>query len=219
MRHIERVTLFWVACLAQGATAPPIAVFLDFETQPSEISVSFMKEEVSAILKPSGLALNWQSLAARAGGQSFADLVVVKFRGSCQVRDPMMDSELSPAIVGTALASTIVSEGRVLPFSDVKCDEIRRFLASNLAAIAPQKQDAVYGKALGRVVAHELYHIFAATEEHSVEGVARASHSRRELTARRFRFSPQETTLLHELKWRALLAGEAEAVIWQAAKP
>ena len=219
MRRIERASLFWVACFVQGATAPPIAVFLDFETEPSESSVSFMKEEVSAILKPSGLALNWKTLASRTSGESFADLVVVKFRGVCQVRNPLMDSELSPAMSGTALASTIVSEGRVLPFSDVKCDEIRRFLASNLALVAPQKQDSVYGKALGRVVAHELYHIFAATEEHSAGGVARASHSRRELTARRFRFSPQETTLLHELKWRALLAGEAEAVSWQAAKP
>jgi len=72
----------------------------------------------------------------------------------------------------------------------------------------------MYGRALGRVVAHELYHIFAATETHGKDGVARSFHTRRDLTGKQFRFSQKETAALHDIKWRALLAGEGEAVSW-----
>lgn len=206
-------------CIAQAASAPSIAIFVDFENQPSVASVAQMKMEVAAILQPSGLSLNWRSLNERSAGESFADLVVLKFKGSCQVRNPAMDSELGPAVEGQSLASTVVSDGHVLPFTDVKCNEIRRFLAPELVRIQSVKRDAVYGKALGRVVAHELYHILAETESHGSDGVARSFHTRRDLTGEEFRFTPKETATLHDLKWRALLAGEGGAVTWQQPRP
>ncbi len=206
-------------CIAQAASAPSIAIFVDFENQPSVASVTEMKMEVAAILEPAGLSLNWRSLNDRGAGESFPDLVVLKFRGSCQVRNPSMDSELGPAVEGQSLASTMVSDGHVLPFTDVKCNEVRRFLAPELLRIASPKRDAIYGKALGRVVAHELYHILAETEVHGTDGVARSSHTRRDLTAEQFRFTPKETATLHDVKWRALLAGEGEAVSWQLTHP
>lgn len=195
---------------AQAATAPPIAVFVDFESQPSRESVLQMRTEIAAILKPSGLSLDWHSLQDPQSTQSYPDLVVLRFKGSCQVRNPPMDSELGPAIESKALASTVVSDGHVLPFTDVKCNEIRRYLQSELLGRQTAKQEQIYGRALGRVVAHELYHIFAATEEHAKEGVARSFHTRRDLTNKTFRFTEKETTKLHELKWRALLTAESE---------
>jgi hypothetical protein len=196
--------------MVHAASAPSIAVFLDFENQPSETSVAQMKREISSILEPSGLQLDFRMLNNRKGDESFSDLVVLKFKGSCQMRNPAMDSELGPAIAGSALASTQVSDGRILPFSDVECDRIRRYIAPDVSSHDLDKRDAVYGKALGRVVAHELYHIFAGTPHHSKEGVARSFHTRRDLTAKQFRFSPSESNELHELKWRALLASEGE---------
>ncbi len=204
-----------LCCSIARAAAPSIAVFLDFEAVPSQTSIEHMKIEVAAILKPSGLTLDWYSLRDRVSSETFADLVVFKFNGSCQVRNPAMDSELGPALEGAALATTAVSDGKVLPFTSVKCDEIRRFLLSSLTGNQPAKQEQIYGKALGRVVAHEMYHIFADTEVHGKEGVARASHTRRNLTDKEFRFSPKESATLHQVKWRALLAGEGEAVGWQ----
>ena len=195
-------------CLTHAANSPSIAVFVDFENAPSEETVSQMKTEVAAILHASGLDLDWRSLNNRADHETFLDLAVVRFTGWCQVRNPAMDSELGPAMERVPLATTAISDGHTLPFSDVRCDEVRRFLAPNLALANPRKRDAIYGKALGRVVAHELYHVFAATEKHSKAGVARESHSRRDLTGKRFRFSENETALLHEFKMRAMLAGE-----------
>ena len=113
-----------------------------------------------------------------------------------------------PAVNGFALASTPVSDGRILPFSDVECDRIRRYIAPEVSSNDTDKRETVYGKALGRVVAHELYHIFAGTPVHAKEGVARSFHTRHDLTAKQFRFAPNESNTLHELKWKALLAGE-----------
>ncbi len=216
---LKVVFMIVFGCAAQAASAPAIAVFVDFENQPSVTSVAQMKMEVAAILEPSGLSLNWHSLKDRAPGESFPDLVVLKFKGSCQVHNPAMDSELGPAIERQALANTMVSDGHVLPFTDVKCNEIRRYLTPELARIGAPKRDAVYGKALGRVVAHELYHILAETEEHGKDGVARSFHTRRDLTGSQFRFTAKETATLHDVKWRALLAGEGEAISWQQAQP
>jgi hypothetical protein len=196
------------SAMVHAAGVPSIAVFLDFENQPSETSVTQMEREISSILKPSGLQLDFRMLNSRKGDESFSDLVVLKFKGSCQMRTPALDSELGPSIAGSALASTQVSDGRILPFSDVECDKIRRYIAPDVNWNDPDKRDTVYGKALGRVVAHELYHIFAGTPQHAKDGVARSFHTRRDLTAKQFRFSPSESNALHELKWRALLASE-----------
>ena len=215
MNCLRILTALAITSAIQAATAPPIAVFVDFESQPSLQSVEQMRTEIAAILKPSGLTLDWHSLQDSQSTNSYPDLVVLRFKGSCQVRNPPMDSELGPAIEGAALASTVVSAGHVLPFTDVKCNEIRRYLQSELLGRQTAKQEQIYGRALGRVVAHELYHIFAATEEHAKEGVARSFHTRRDLTDKTFRFTEKETTTLHELKWRALLAGEGEAVSWR----
>ncbi len=205
------VTLLFTV-LAHAASAPSITIFLDFETLPSATSVFQMEREVTEILKPSGLALEWRMLNDRQSGESFQDLVVVKFRGSCQMRNPALDSELGPDMGGghVALASTQVSDGRILPFSDVECDRVRQYISPDVSARDEEKRDAILGRALGRVLAHEFYHIFAATPHHAAEGVARASHSRHDLTAREFRFSAAETNQLHELKYRAMLAGEGE---------
>ena len=206
------VLLSCSCCLAAATNSQAVAVFIDFESEPSEESVSEMKAEVSSILAPSGIILDWHSLAENFEFKSYPDLVVFKFHGSCQVRNPAMDSELGPAMEHIALASTSVESGHVLPFSDVRCDEIRRFLAQNLAGTKRPKRESMYGKALGRVVAHELFHMLAATEKHGKQGVARASHSRLDLTEKTFNFSDHETAMLRDYKVRAMLSGEGSFV-------
>ncbi|HYR43293.1 MAG TPA: hypothetical protein VER98_09735 [Terriglobia bacterium] len=47
-------------------------------------------------------------------------------------------------------------------------------------------EPSVLGRALGRVAAHEIYHIVAQTTEHQESGIAKAAFSVRDLTANRF---------------------------------
>jgi len=80
------------------------------------------------------------------------------------------------------LGATEVAEGRVMPFAEVRCDQIPEALAY-LQPGADQKR--AMGLALGRVVAHELYHMLARTTAHAGQGLAKASQSLEDLVSER----------------------------------
>lgn len=191
---------FWCSLLLAGDAAPPVTVFLDFEKQPSAATLADMEREVATILAPSGVRLAWRLLDEPRVNESFADLVVVRFKGTCESAAASYFSELGPYGEGAALASTKISDGHVLPFSEVRCDQIRRYIGP---------RDGILGRAMGRVVAHELYHIFAGTVKHGSDGVARSFQTRKELVSDDFALHPKDSVKLRELKWRALMAGEA----------
>ncbi len=48
----------------------------------------------------------------------------------------------------------------------------------------------------GRVLAHELFHVFRKTVKHGREGVAKTSFSRRDLISDRFKFDVKDTALV-----------------------
>jgi len=73
-------------------------------------------------------------------------------------------------------------DGKVLPFSDVECDRVR---ASIRSANGRQLSDLVLGRALARVLAHELYHVLARTPTHARAGLAKRSLSGIELSSDR----------------------------------
>jgi hypothetical protein len=184
-----------LSCLRLLAGEPaggsaPIAVFMDFQSHPSPETVAQMQREIAAIMKPTGLAFDWRSIKDVRSGESFRELVVVKFKGRCETTGPSYD-ELGPLGKGRPLAYTRISDGHVLPFSDVECDTIRSYIGA--------KRDADLGTALGRVVAHELYHMLVRTTAHSETGVERAFHTRKDLTAEQFHFSPRESETLRAL--------------------
>ena len=74
------------------------------------------------------------------------------------------------------LGTSLVSDGQVLPFSEVECDQVRKTLAYEERATEMDRQCAL-GRAMGRVVAHELYHVLACTTKHAGRGLARATQT------------------------------------------
>jgi hypothetical protein len=189
-------------CVRLIAGGPsPIAVFMDFKSEPSVEAISQMEHEISTIMKPSGLEFDWRMMQDRQPGESFRDLLVFTFKGHCQTEGPTYD-ELGPIAERhpSPLAFTRISDGHILPFSDVECDTIRSYISSRVASARPNEREGILGRALGRVVAHEMYHILASTPAHAQEGVARSFHTRKDLTDPAFHFSPHETQLLHDLK-------------------
>ena len=104
-----------------------------------------------------------------------------------------------------ALGWTHLSDGVILPFSDIDCDGIRRFVQSGLLRVDTRNQEETYGRAVGRVLAHELYHVFANTPHHGTQGVAKAAYTARELLSKVFHFERGE--------FQALRAGKTKAVI------
>lgn len=176
----------------------PIAVFMDFQSAPSPEALSQMEREISTIMKPSGLEFDWRMMKDRQTGESFRELVVFTFKGHCQSMGPSYD-ELGPISERQALAFTRISEGHILPFSDVECDTVRNYISSNMASAHPGDREGILGRALGRVVAHEMYHMLASTTAHAEGGVARSFHTRKDLTAPEFHFTARETKMLREL--------------------
>jgi hypothetical protein len=174
--------MLWLMVLAAsmvvmtpGHKRPAIGVYIDFDAVPSARSVEEMKREAGKILDSAGYFLDWRALKQNQGKESFAKVVVVKFHGKCQLEYPLpgaSDQEV-------ALASTMVDRGHVLPFSDVQCDQVRKALPY---ATTPDRQKA-FGLALGRVVAHELYHFLADKTRHAAAGLASASHDWLELVS------------------------------------
>src|ERR1035438_8030819 len=56
-----------------------------------------------------------------------------------------------------------------------------------------EDREEKYGRPLGRVLAHELYHIFADTMCHGSNGVAKKSYGGQDLLSNAFRFQSKDS--------------------------
>jgi hypothetical protein len=84
------------------------------------------------------------------------------------------------------LGITHIVEGAVIPFAEIECDAVRKTLGVSKSATTALAEP-VFGRALGRIVAHELYHILLKDVRHT-RGLAAASFSRADLVASRRTF-------------------------------
>lgn len=176
-----------LAVTVPGHKRPAIGVYIDFDAVPSQLSVDEMKREAGKILDSAGYFLDWRALKQNQGTETFAHVIVVKFHGKCRLEYPLPGGSEEDV----ALASTLVDHGHVLPFSDVQCDQVRKALPY---AVSHDRQKA-FGLALGRVVAHELYHFLADKTKHAAAGLAAAGHDWVELVSGTAAF--RENDLLH----------------------
>ena len=185
----------------QEDVPPAITVYTQFQKPYSALSLDEMKHEMAALMSPLGLDFAWRSLDGVRGNEVSAELVVVTFQGSCE-----MEADGSGRVSETgALGWTHISDGVVLPFSDVDCDKIRRFIGSEVRMLDSLEQKVRYGRAIGRVLAHELYHVFTNTTRHAAWGVAKACYTPRDLVADRFEFQEKDTKALRAGKLKPLL--------------
>ncbi len=176
----------WGDSPAEKPFTSSVAVFMDFDTKPWSTSVEVMKKEVNHLLKPSGVTLDWRLTRDNEGKESFAGLVVLKFKGRCRAEAwTQPEGNFGTPGETVALGSTQVVQGEVLPFTEVECDQVRKALKYLQPGAKLVDRQMALGMALGRVVAHELYHILARTTGHATAGMAKASQSLRDLVGSR----------------------------------
>ncbi len=149
-------------------------------------------------MSPVGLSFEWRSLADPLGGETFVDLAVVTFRGTCQATCDRCVL-LPPQIERNTLGWTHKEDKHILRFSDLDCDRIRTFLSQALRTLPPEDRDEAFGRALGRVLAHELFHVFTQTAHHGSSGVAKAVFSVQELMSGDFHFEGADVRTLTAL--------------------
>jgi len=170
----------------------PIALYVEFQHEPPAAVLQAIEQEVDAIMAPMGAELEWRWLKSVTGSEVSTELAVIKFMGRCETGAgfPMHTFKTG------ALGWTHVSDGAILPFSDIDCDGIRDFLQFGLQGVDAKERPEQYGRAVGRVLAHELYHIFANTAHHGSNGVGKAVYSVRDLLSRDFEFGEHESEAL-----------------------
>ena len=174
-----------VAASAAAAAAPhTLTIVVAPDAVDSSRSLAELKLETSRLVSPADYSFAWLSRDQAALGDSFEHLVVVHFQGACRstgTADP-------PVVEAGSLATTAVSNGQVLPFVTVDCDRIRRLVAPALAPLPSGAREIVFGRALGRVLAHELYHVLAQTTLHKFHGVSKPCFRLADLVSTGFRF-------------------------------
>lgn len=207
-RLLALVGLLYVSALVGWAgnvlpSGSKLVVLLRDPQGASAEVLDYMRLEAAEIVRPSGARVEWLSNATGidvAGGV----LVVVDLRGACfpSPLDAHVDS-VQPKL--KHLGSTEVADGKVLPFSSVDCDAVWEFVASGLRREMPGRREFLFGRALGRVLAHEIYHVVAKTERHSHYGAGKSAVSAQELLADRFDFDSNALLRLHKSSAEATL--------------
>jgi hypothetical protein len=144
----------------------PLAVFLrgDNNTPPGVLNA--MRREVEAIVVPIGTHLTWNS---GPDGEVYSRIAVIRLQGQCRAEAAILTDRRDSEPLG----QTEVVDGKVIPFADVRCDSVRKVIGRDLRAAASPDREELLGRALGRVLAHELYHILLRTRSHGRSGLAR----------------------------------------------
>lgn len=185
MRHVL-IRAFCMAALASLAAAGNLTIVLEFQDKPPARSVAEMKREFETLFRGSGLTFDWRS-REETSGQSFDNLVVVRFKGKCVLEPvPWLYDERGP------LAFTYSTSGAVEPFSEVACDQVAAAARSAMSGSDFAHADLLFGRALARVLAHELVHMLSKSGAHGREGVARAALSGSSLISPDLRLSPAD---------------------------
>lgn len=179
-------------CLAICCTAPvlagepstPVTAVVLPDGKYSKSAVREMGREAAHILKQSGVSLRWRvGIPSQSVGGL---LVVVKLVGRC-------DMDGSPAfLVPGPLGWAHKVDGTILPFSDLDCDNLRGAVQAVAVGQNQVQGNTLLGRAMGRVLAHELYHIVADTADHGDDGVTQAAFTPRELTSGLLELRPSD---------------------------
>ena len=181
MRHrLALLALFCGSAAAQTLTdEASLTVVLEGEHVPAPI-LSAMRREAQAAVEPSGVHLNWRSQDL-PGGEVAGPVAIIQMRGQCRSAAPVRTT--APGGEGEPLGQTHMVDGKVLPFADLLCDAVHRLVDRDLRGVRSGQREELLGRALGRVLAHELYHILARTTDHGSHGLSRSEQSSAELLA------------------------------------
>ncbi|MBI4907399.1 MAG: hypothetical protein HY820_27485 [Acidobacteria bacterium] len=190
----------WNAAAADEDTDNAVALYTSFENRIPQTSVTAMREELDWIVAPLGMRFSWRMLGDGSEGDPVGRLAVIRFRGKC---DSSSFRESSTQEV--RLGATQISEGRIIPYADIYCDAVGSYIASGLQFVPQSQKERILGRALGRVVAHELYHVFMQTREHASSGLANAHCTKEDLLADQYRLGSKELLRLRATLAQALL--------------
>jgi hypothetical protein len=187
------------ACLVCSQSLPPrekkLVIFLTSDATLAPAISAEMQREVDHLMQASAIRVEWRSPADQ-GGVRNNYAAVVRLRGSCRPSAP--SARFQHAVSGPfPLASSEMADGVILPFGDIDCGALNAFLGPSLWKEPEQKRDFMYGRAMARLLAHELYHVIEQTSTHARAGVAKPAFTVAELLSEHFEFTDEVIAEVH----------------------
>jgi hypothetical protein len=181
--------LFGIATIP--AHALDLTVLLDVDKNHSQRALAEMRKELSKVFKPTNLNIDVRLRQETKPNETFNDVVLVKLKGTCKMQNfaPLMD-ERGP------FAWTHTVDGKILPFSEVACDHVSRSIQQAMMGDEFRDRDRMLGRALARVMAHEIVHMVGKCADHSQAGVFRHALSGRQLIADKLELDPEDIARL-----------------------
>jgi len=205
-----RLLLCSLLCLSPLAATEsrvvPFRLYTAFQHDPPAEVLSAIRTELEQLMAPIGWDINWTSLSDAKGVTSKA-LAIVRFKGDCNLHSGAPNIELPHR-----LGETFVEKGEMLPFSTIYCDVIRSLLTTPLMLSQAQNPDYLFGRAVARVVAHELFHILTGQKGHAAQGLAQEQLTAQELLSNTLRFQFDQVQSLR-IKLVPILLATNESVV------
>lgn len=184
-----------LALCASVVPASELTILLDVAAvQKREIpkpALEEMKRELSNVFSPTHLKVDVKLRSEVPRHETYEDVALFKLKGTCRMATyaHFMD-ERGP------FAWTHTVDGHILPFGEVACDQIRRSIADAMMGKNRRDGDRLFGRALARVIAHEVMHMVGKTDEHSHRGIFRHALSAQQLIADKLHFDPEDLARL-----------------------
>jgi len=178
------IWMFAAALRAQSGLS--IGVLLKFDNEPGHAFLQSLERELGEVMADSSIRLNW--VFEQRHGESWSRVFNVTLHGACS-------GALAPRIkpgIHITLAHSISQDGSILPYAELDCDRLKSFLQT--------EREARFGRAAGRVLAHELYHVLLQTPAHSETGIAKAVQTPAALLSRSLRFRSEDLERLRCLR-------------------
>lgn len=190
-------------CLALGAVPglagtrdAPITLVYRFQHEPPLGIVESIETELDDIMSAVGLRFEWRSLTKNTGTEVYNELVRIDFKGDCDLVD-LRATEGYPGPFGW----THIIDGKVSRFIGINCDGVRVKLQWRLLELPEEARLEVYGRAVARVLAHEICHALLGGK-HSSSGIGKSSYSADDLLKKRFPFSRKQVEALRSYSGR-----------------
>jgi len=121
-------------------------------------------------------SLQWRKREEFHGGMEYPEIIQVRLQGHCKA-DLTTDWQFADGPLGWVY----MTGGEIQPIVYVNCDRIGHTLERELRGANCKERQQKFARAISRVVAHELGHIFRQSAKHSASGLQRPCLTARDL--------------------------------------
>ena len=149
-------------------SAENIFVLAAFDRSPDTAAVEWMREETARVFSEAGVTFLWRPVNQLNIMPAGAVRVRLQVHGDCRIEPNALT-----AAEGGPMGWVESQEGVIRPLIDVDCDSISAMVWEHRGTFPRPLVVRAFGRALGRVLAHELYHYVTQSTAHSASGIFR----------------------------------------------